>query len=100
MAEAAQTAPVSPEAFRGNGAYTQWGDPKVFVLDSVATTNTFTTGLLGIERWAIYNSDKAVMASLDATTGIFTFTVTTGPAAFELLVWGPDVYAIASGGTA
>ena len=90
MAAVTLTAPVSPEAYRGGDDFSQWGPPRVYVCSEIDSTDTLDTGMPSIQRWAISKpTGGSITASLSATTGIFTFTV-SAQSSCELLVWGPD----------
>lgn len=59
---------------------------RVFDFASVANTNTYTSNLTGIVDWCYQATTKPTKVTESA--GVFTFTVTSGPATnVRLIVW-------------
>ncbi len=66
----------------------------VFRFDSITTGDEWVSGKHGVIACAASDGGtKSMRVSFDDSggTGVFTFTVTSGPAAdVDLYVWGPD----------
>jgi len=88
LAAVGLTEHASPEQFRRHDL--MQAIPRSYLLTGISSTDTLDTGLVGILDWAIRtDSGGTVSASLDSTTGIFTFT-SSADAVGELFVWAHD----------